>query len=140
MAVRYFDMKNRLISVDELEQGQDFYAEIKVSNPGTRGNLRELALSHIVPSGWEIHNNRMDEFNSNESAYFTYQDIRDDRLYTYFDLNRNQTKTFKVQLNSSYLGKFYLPGIVVEAMYDHSIYARSKGQWVEVKQEDKVDS
>lgn len=140
LAVRYFNMKNRLISIEDLEQGEDFYAEIKVSNPGTRGHLKELALSHIVPSGWEIHNNRMDQFNSNESAYFTYQDIRDDRLYTYFDLRRNQTKTFKVQLNSSYLGKFYLPGIVVEAMYDHSIYARTKGQWVTVKQEERKDS
>ena len=140
LTVRYFDMRNRLISVNDLEQGEDFYAEIKVSNPGTRGHLQELALSHIVPSGWEIHNNRMDQFNSNESAYFTYQDVRDDRLYTYFDLRRNQTKTFKVQLNASYLGKFYLPGIVVEAMYDHSIYARTKGEWITVKQEERSDS
>ncbi|MBK8291244.1 MAG: hypothetical protein IPK96_10190 [Flammeovirgaceae bacterium] len=34
----------------------------------------------------------------------TYQDIRDDRVYTYFDLNANQRKTFKVLLTASYAG------------------------------------
>ena len=90
---------------------------------------------HIVPSGWEIHNSRMDQYNSNSSDYFTYQDLRDDRVFTYFNLNANQKKTFRVQLNSSYLGKFYLPGISLEAMYDHSIYARTKGKWVQVSDE-----
>lgn len=132
LAVRYLDMKNNPIPVDQMKQGTDFMAEIKVTNPGSRGYLRELALSHIVPSGWEIHNSRMDEYNSNKSSYFTYQDIRDDRLYTYFDLGPGKTKTFRVQLNATYLGRFYLPGISVEAMYDHSIYSRVRGKWVTV--------
>lgn len=139
LSVDYFNMKNQRISVDELEQGKDFIAEITVSNPGMRGRLKELALVHIVPSGWEIHNSRMDNYNSNTSDFFTYQDVRDDRVYTYFDLNGNQKKTFRLQLNSSYLGKFYLPGISVEAMYDNSIYARSKGKWVEVVSESNLN-
>ena len=128
----YFDMKNNRITVDELPQGKDFIAEITVSNPGLRGTLKELALVHIVPSGWEIHNSRMDDYQSNTSSFFTYQDVRDDRLYTYFDLKANQKKTFRVQLNSSYLGRFYHPGISVEAMYDNSIYARTRGNWIRV--------
>lgn len=139
LEVDYFDMKNNRIAVDQLKQGTDFVAEITVSNPGLRGSLKELALVHIVPSGWEIHNSRMDEYDSNNSSFFTYQDVRDDRVYTYFDLKANQKKTFRVQLNSSYLGKFYLPGISVEAMYDHSIYARSKGKWIQVLSQDGVN-
>ncbi|MBX9851488.1 MAG: hypothetical protein K2X86_06985 [Cytophagaceae bacterium] len=64
----------------------------------------------------------------------TYRDIRDDRVYTFFDLNAYQTKTFRVMLNSSYLGKFYLPAVYVEAMYDGTINATVPGQWVEVVQ------
>lgn len=135
LSVNYYDMQNNPISVDNMKQGRDFVAEITVSNPGTRGYLKELALVQIVPSGWEIHNSRMDLYNSNQSSYFTYQDIRDDRLYTYFDLSPGSKKTFRVQLNSSYLGRFYLPGISVEAMYDNSIYARVKGKWVSVAEE-----
>ena len=61
-----------------------------------------------------------------------YQDIRDDRVYTYFDLKRGEEKTFKIQMNASFLGRYYLPGIHVEAMYDATKNARSKGKWVDV--------
>ena len=41
-------------------------------------------------------------------------------------------KTNETRLNAAYLGKFYLPGTTVEAMYDATQHARQKGQWVEV--------
>jgi len=61
-----------------------------------------------------------------------YQDIRDDRVYTYFDIAKNKTKTYKVILNAAYLGRFYLPTVYCEAMYDNDINASKAGQWVEV--------
>ena len=134
ISVNYFTMKNVPINVSEMQQGQDFIAEITVRNQGLKGDLKEMILAHIAPSGWEIHNTRMDDYQHANSSVYTYQDQRDDRLYTYFDIRRNQSKTFRVQFNSSYLGKFYLPGIVVEAMYDNTVYARTKGQWVDVVQ------
>lgn len=137
--VDYFNMKNQRISIDEIQQGTDFVAQITVTNGGTRGQLKELALTQVVPSGWEIHNTRMDNYSTNASSFFTYQDIRDDRVLTYFDLRANEKKTFKIQLNASYLGKFYLPGISVEAMYDNSIYARTKGKWITVRNEESIN-
>jgi hypothetical protein len=74
----------------------------------------------------------MSEGENDSLAEIDYQDIRDDRVYTYFNLKRGEEKTFKVQLNASFLGRYYLPGIHVEAMYDASKNARSKGKWVEV--------
>jgi uncharacterized protein YfaS (alpha-2-macroglobulin family) len=67
-----------------------------------------------------------------KSSPSTYQDIRDDRVYTYFDIDANQTLTYYVQLNASYLGRFFLPGTFAEAMYDNSITAGVNGKWVEV--------
>jgi alpha-2-macroglobulin len=61
-----------------------------------------------------------------------YQDIRDDRVYSYYDLAANTTKKFVVQLNATYMGKFYLPTVYSEAMYDNLINARVPGRWVEV--------
>ena len=58
--------------------------------------------------------------------------MRDDRVYTYFDLKAGETKTVEIAANAAYLGRFYLPMITVEAMYDATISARAKGQWVEV--------
>ncbi|MBP7496847.1 MAG: hypothetical protein KA792_04200 [Bacteroidales bacterium] len=115
-----------------IQQGTDFIAEATVINPGIY-NRQQLALSMVFPSGWEIRNTRMDETESTViSSQFTYQDFRDDRVYTYFDLNRNSSKTFKIQLNASYVGEFYLPTLQVEAMYDATISARISGKWVKV--------
>jgi hypothetical protein len=67
----------------------------------------------------------------------TYQDVRDDRVYTFYDLKNGESKTFTLLLNASYLGKYYLPTVYSEAMYDRSINARQHGKWVEVVKEGK---
>jgi len=61
-----------------------------------------------------------------------YQDIRDDRVLTFFDLGAGQSHTYRVQLNAAYQGRFYLPAVSCEAMYDNTIAAQRPGQWVEV--------
>jgi len=135
MTVSYKTMNGQTVNPQKLEQGTNFIVEVTVSNPGNRGIYRQMALVQVFPSGWEIFNTRMSEFAAQTTATtssFTYQDIRDDRVYTYFDLNPNQTKTFKIMLNPSYLGRFYLPTLYCEAMYDNSINARIPGMWVEV--------
>ncbi|MEJ0056504.1 MAG: hypothetical protein WDN75_13145 [Bacteroidota bacterium] len=133
VSVTYADTDGGAIDPSSLEQGTEFVATVSVTNPGVRGGYKNLALNQIFPSGWEINNLRLDDAEDmlkNDS--FTYQDIRDDRVYTYFDLNGSQRKTFKVMLTATYAGSFYLPAMSCEAMYDRSVYARTKGQVVQV--------
>jgi len=132
MEVTYHLMNGVEIQPDRIEQGTDFYSEIKLTNPGTRSNYEQLSLSMIVPSGWEIRNTRMEEASAIESSSYDYQDIRDDRVYTFFSLTWGKTKTFKIAFNAAYIGKYYLPSFTCEAMYDNSIFARNSGKWVEV--------
>ncbi len=133
LMVQYRDMKGNVIDVSELGQGTGFVAEVTVTNPGFRGRYEELAISQIFPSGWEILNNRLDDTESlYKGAKPEYQDIRDDRVLTYFNLEANKRVTFKVYLNASYQGAYYLPAVSVSAMYDNSIAANTEGQWVKV--------
>jgi len=132
MEVTYHLMNGVEIQPDRIEQGTDFYTEIKLTNPGTRSNYEQLSLSVIVPSGWEIRNTRMEEASAIENSSYDYQDIRDDRVYTFFSLSWSKTKTFKIAFNAAYIGKYYLPSFTCEAMYDNSIFARNSGKWVEV--------
>jgi len=133
MTIDYTDMTGNTIDPSSLEQGTDFIAEVSITNPGLRGDYQQMALTQIFPSGWEIHNSRMDEGpQAVKSSIPTYQDIRDDRVYTYFDINHNQKKTFRILLNASYTGKFYLPSVSCEAMYDITISSHKAGQWIEV--------
>jgi len=133
MDVVYRNTANEVINIENIEQGTDFTVEVTVSNPGMRGNYEELALSQIFPSGWEIHNQRMDmNYSGNEGNLYNYQDIRDDRVYTYFDLRKNKSKTIKINLHAAYVGAYYMPAVHVEAMYDATISALKKGGIVKV--------
>lgn len=133
LSVSYTDTDGNAVDPAQLEQGTEFVASVTVSSLGYRGSYKNLALNQVFPSGWEINNLRLDEAEARLKADKpTYQDIRDDRVYTYFDLGQNQSKTFKVLLTASYSGTYYLPAVSCEAMYDHTIYARKKGKVVEV--------
>ena len=138
--VRYTDMNGAAIDVSKLTQGTDFIAVVSITNPGVRGYYTQMALTQIFPSGWQIHNTRMDEAESTvKSDYPEYQDIRDDRVYTYFGISANTEKTFRIILNASFTGKFYLPTVACEAMYDNSVNARKPGKWVEVVKADQSE-
>ena len=133
--VSYTDLNGDAINPLSLEQGTEFYALVKVINTSGRLDLRHLALTHIIPSGWELFNTRLykaEDTNSNTSQ-FNYQDIRDDRVLTYFDLPKNTHKVFALRLQAAYKGNYVLPAVQCEAMYDLDTYARTITKRTEVK-------
>ena len=138
LIVNYKTLNGNPIDVTNLEQGTDFMAEVTIKNPGLRGMYRNLALSQIFASGWEIRNQRLDNINYVKGDVPTYQDIRDDRVYSYFDLGAGAIKTFKVLLNASYNGTYYLPGVNCEAMYDNSVTAHISGKWLTVRKQGEI--
>jgi uncharacterized protein YfaS (alpha-2-macroglobulin family) len=133
LSVAYTDVKGNPITPASLSQGTEFLANVTVKNPGIRGEYQNLALTQIFPSGWEINNLRLtDDENTQKADRGDYQDIRDDRVYTYFGLSPGGTRTFKTVLTASYAGTYYLPGVICEAMYDNSVYGGKKGEIVQV--------
>ena len=149
----YTDAKGRPIAVTQLTQGTDLIANIAVKNL-TPLRIDNIALTQIVPTGWEIHNDRLDNATATgrsesdvatqrvdavpdasrdaTTAHADYVDIRDDRVLQYFGLRSGETIRFTTRLNAAYLGRYYLPSVLSEAMYDATKNARSKGQWVQV--------
>ncbi len=134
MNINYYNVSGQAIDVSQIKQGTDFVIEVIVKHPGILKDYQNMALTQIFPSGWEITNSRLDNISHWKSDTFTYQDIRDDRVMTYFDLKRGQTKTFRLMANASYTGKYYLPSVKCEAMYDHNIMAVTNGKWVVINQ------
>ncbi len=131
MKVKYENLSGMEIDPAKIKQGSDFMAVVTLQNQGIGLDYHDLALTQIFPSGWEIRNMRMDEgFDDPNKSKFTWQDIRDDRVLTYFDLPVGQSKTFVVLLNASYAGEFYLPTVYCEAMYNNEVNARAGGKWV----------
>ncbi|MEO6094717.1 MAG: MG2 domain-containing protein, partial [Fibrobacteria bacterium] len=165
LAIAYKDMQGQDLNPDNLDQGSDFIAEYHVSNADSHGALKQLALASVFPSGWEIRNTRMDpamvrpqgkgaakadsktqsrthsktDTATDSPSSFDYQDFRDDRVHTFFDLEAGGRKLFRFYLNAAYLGKYHMPQSQVEAMYDGSINARTKGGAVIVKMSEGSD-
>ena len=136
MDIRYASMDGKPMSVNDIRQGTDFTAIASISNTSGTTDYTNLALTHIIPSGWEVYNERMTvpeaepqettDSSGNVSGKYTYQDIRDDRVLTYFNLRRGETKIFTIKLQATYAGNFILPSVQCEAMYDVNVQARSK--------------
>ncbi|MGC9342680.1 MAG: alpha-2-macroglobulin family protein, partial [Bacteroidales bacterium] len=132
MSVDYQTLDGNKIDISSLEQGTDFIAIVRLRNPGSLGYYEDMALTQIFPSGWEIQNMRMFESNIGDFSNPEYQDIRDDRIYSYFDLPEGGVKTFGVKLTATYAGSFYLPGVSCETMYRSDISAVVPGKWIRV--------
>lgn len=136
VGVVYKDLKGNPVTIDKLKQGDDFMATVTVTNL-KHEKVNDIALTQIFPSGWEIVNTRFTAFGNSITSQARYTDVRDDRVNFYFDLhkkgNSQDTKTFNVLLNASYLGTYYLPGIQAEAMYDNEFLVRGTGQWISVE-------
>ncbi|MFY8188969.1 MAG: alpha-2-macroglobulin family protein [Flavobacterium sp.] len=129
--VKYLHKDESPASLSKILQGTALIAEITITN-NSGYFVKDVALSHIIPSGFEIITSRFTEFGENDRNAAQYTDIRDDRTLFYMTLKANETKTFNVLLNASYLGSYYLPGLQAEAMYDNSYLARTKGEWIEI--------
>ncbi|WP_306353332.1 alpha-2-macroglobulin family protein [Flavobacterium sp. '19STA2R22 D10 B1'] len=132
--IQFKDRKGNTINVKSLVQGTEFVTEVTIQNTSLE-YVANVALTQILPSGWEIVNTRFTDYGDSSDSNADYIDIRDDRTNFYFGLKSNEKRVFKILLNASYLGSYYLPGVQCEAMYDNSYIARTKGEWVSVIKE-----
>jgi len=122
--VSYTLLDGNALDPSSIEQGTDFIISTFVSNPSASRSVDNLALTQILPSGWEI---RHDETGG------IRQEFRDDRVCSYFDLAPGGAVSVKVRATAAYKGHFYHPATLCEAMYDNSVSASTAGQWCDVR-------
>ncbi|MCQ2350484.1 MAG: MG2 domain-containing protein [Paludibacteraceae bacterium] len=126
LAVSYTDLNFSPIDEKNLQQGTNFLATVTIKNNSPL-DIGNVAVTHIIPSGWEILNTR---FASEQSDTFdsgiSYQDVKDDRVLTYIDnLPAGKQTIITLKLTASYIGSYKLPQIKCEAMYNSLISART---------------
>ena len=138
LTVQWLDEDGMRIDPDTLSRGTTFWGHIRVGNPSREQALEEVALTQLLPAGWEIENTRltpdarpgwMKKWRLNAEEYL---DIRDDRADWFFDLPRRGSLDFALKLNAVTRGEFFLPPTQVEAMYDRDFRARRAGRKVVV--------
>jgi uncharacterized protein YfaS (alpha-2-macroglobulin family) len=124
----FFDDKGAKIDISQIEIGKDFTARVTITPTALGVKYDNIALTQLFPSGWEIRSGLGDY----TDGRISYKDIRDDRIYLYFTLTGTQPLVIETRLTATYGGEFYLPGLIVESMYDSDIAASTKGQSVKV--------
>lgn len=119
LVVTYLNMENKKINVSKLPQGYTFKMEVSITNTSGK-QLTDMALEQLLPSGWEIITS------DNQNNMIRNTDIRDDRIYTYYDLPNLQTIKISYLVNASFLGNFFIPSVFSSSMYNNKISAKTK--------------
>ncbi|MGD8787745.1 MAG: hypothetical protein PVJ60_10000, partial [Phycisphaerales bacterium] len=135
---RYLDRNGSPAKEMKFKQGDLVIA--KITMQALTDNLENVIITDMLPAGFEIENPRLSSSTAlpwiNTRAHFTpeYMDIRDDRINLYYHrLTRRNEYTFYYLLRAVTKGKFILPPVAGEAMYDpaKSSVANSGGIAVE---------
>jgi uncharacterized protein YfaS (alpha-2-macroglobulin family) len=148
----FVNQNNQKADLNQLHVGDMLYAKTTLTN---RDKLENIVTVLRIPACFEIANERLfqtkrpNKLQDSKNFQPAYQDIRDDRVLTFLDLNE-QTKiyhkkskryTLKPNVTIFYTplrviakGECQLPPTFAEAMYDGRIYDYSKiAEYVGVK-------
>ena len=133
VSTNFYTLDGQKLDPAEIPQGEDFKAEITVKHTGENlFSYSDIGMTQIFPSGWEIINERMTNFDQTQQVDYDYMDLRDDRISYFFGLSERQEKKFWVKLNATFSGRYYFPAVTVSDMYHREINAQSEGKWINV--------
>lgn len=125
ISVNYYNVTKKQAGLAGIQLGDDISVTISVNNPSALA-ANDLALNLKMPAGWELINPRIYEtVVAKSNTNITYQDFRDDRVYTFFDLNAGAKETFSFKTKAAFSGDFYMPAVSCEHMYKGTVYARN---------------
>ncbi len=121
---------NTLGSPLKLNAAEEQMYRVTVTNTGPI-EQKNLALNLKMPSGFELINPRVNKtVKFPDQASYEHQDYRDDRVYTFFSVGPNDSKTFYFKATAAFEGKFVQPAIVCEHMYNGDVKAIVKSNTV----------
>ncbi|MCH8566750.1 MAG: hypothetical protein LAT67_00745 [Balneolales bacterium] len=134
--LRYLTADGSVADLSRLYPGMEITAEVRITNPGTRGDMEQLALVQPVPAGWQPLPGQIDaivfgETQQETSAFFA-RDRRDSEIITYFRLSAGETKTFAQRFTVVYEGEFLLAPVRSVSVSDARIFARSASDRIRI--------
>jgi len=117
--------------------GDLVFVEVEIENT-SGATIQNIALVDRLPAGFEIENPRLGrttkpDWVKDEDQWATdFMNIRDDRLEAFGSLPPHSSKKLVYTVRAVTAGKYTLPPIEAEAMYDATLWARAKGETVTI--------
>lgn len=130
----FFDRQGNPVSLNGIKQNS--LVIVKLSIHSDVDYLENVAITDLLPAGFEIENPRLTE--NTQYKFITsedtpaYIDIRDDRINYYINFSRDRQQTYYYLMRAVTQGEFVYAPIVAEAMYDGNYYSASGGRKVKV--------
>ena len=114
----YFDEKGNAIDLTQtISHGTVIQVVLTIKPSMTVNNL---AVSYLLPAGFEIENPRIEDGAENTGSYGIVNDVRDDRMNLFFGrINGERSYGFKMRAVTR--GTFNVPQVSAFGMYDSSI-------------------
>ncbi len=137
------------IDLEHMKVGELVYAQVRVKNTSS-DPVYNVILQDRFPAGWEIENPRLgrgalpdwakasngdddDDSVKTRAWEVEYMYVRDDRLEAFGTIQAGETVEMVYALRAVTAGRFTMPPVEAEAMYDARIWARGAGGLVSVR-------
>jgi alpha-2-macroglobulin len=133
----YYDYKSKQEIVNsQFKQGDLIVCKISLTG-GTR-SAENIAISDLIPAGFEIENPRLStstnfDWKVKDRMILDHMDIRDDRLILFTRSVSKRNYEFYYMLRVVNKGEFQLPVIGAEAMYDKEYHSFNGAGVITVK-------
>jgi len=123
----FFDRNGSPVNLDGIRENS--LVIVKLSLTSDVDHLENIAITDLLPGGFEIENPRLVETTQypfiNGGATPQYVDIRDDRINYYTTLDGERQQIFYYLVRAVSRGEFQYAPVVAEAMYDGNYYSAS---------------
>ncbi len=131
----FLDRDGKAIDLNAVKQG-DLVA-IKTKVRSISGEIHNVVIVNLLPSGLEVENPRLQSTEqlpwvTDANLQPRYMDLRDDRILLFTDLPADSWQTFYTLVRAVAPGRFRLPPVQVEAMYNPAIRATGERGTMEV--------
>ena len=123
----FFDRNGAPVGLDGVKQNSLIVVKLTVTVDADE--LENVAISDLLPGGFEIENPRLTETTQYSfikgAAQPKYVDIRDDRINYYTNFDERGSQVFFYLVRAVTRGEFHYAPVVAEAMYDPNYYSAS---------------
>jgi uncharacterized repeat protein (TIGR01451 family) len=116
----------------KVQLGDLVYVSVNVRNTSGEA-IQNIALVDRLPAGFEIENARLgrnfkvDWLSTDDQWQVDYLNMRDDRIEAFGSIAAGDEKMIVYTIRAVTSGKYAMPPVEAEAMYDPTLWARDKG-------------
>ncbi|MFN8397438.1 MAG: MG2 domain-containing protein [Bacteroidia bacterium] len=142
LAVRreWYNTAGRRIMTPVFNQGELIVCRIHLK---ANRYAENIAVTDLIPAGFEVENTRLthNDYSWLRNANITdfdNHDVRDDRVNVFVSMESGETRTFEYLVRAVNQGRYLMPPITAEAMYDAGIHSRRSGAVIRIVGKNEV--